>query len=65
MSDTTNNLREYEAIASTVQQYINGGKSGRGEEMKPAFHLDATIFGYVGADLFAGPIQGEWPGKRA
>ena len=25
--------------------------------MKPAFHEDATIFGYVGPDLFAGPIQ--------
>ncbi len=25
--------------------------------MKPAFHKDATIFGYVGADLLAGPIQ--------
>lgn len=25
--------------------------------MKPAFHPDATMFGYVGADLFAGPIQ--------
>jgi len=25
--------------------------------MKPAFHEDATIFSYVGADLFAGPIQ--------
>ena len=25
--------------------------------MKPAFHDDATIFGYVGPDLFAGPIQ--------
>ncbi len=24
--------------------------------MKPAFHKGATIFGYVGADLFAGPI---------
>ncbi len=22
-----------------------------------AFHPDATIFGYVGSDLFAGPIQ--------
>ena len=30
--------------------------------MKPAFHADATIFGYVGPELFAGPIQGmfEW-----
>ena len=25
--------------------------------MKPAFDKDATIFGYAGADLFAGPIQ--------
>jgi hypothetical protein len=25
--------------------------------MRPAFHEDATIFGYVGPDLFAGPIQ--------
>ena len=26
--------------------------------MKPAFHQDANIFGYVGPDLFGGPIQG-------
>lgn len=25
--------------------------------MKHAFHRDATIFGYVGSNLFAGPIQ--------
>ena len=25
--------------------------------MRPAFHEDATIFGYVVEDLFAGPIQ--------
>ena len=25
--------------------------------MKPAFHADATIFGYVGAELFGGAIQ--------
>ena len=25
--------------------------------MRPAFHPDATIFGYVGNDLFAGPIE--------
>ena len=25
--------------------------------MKPAFHEQATVFGYVGDDLFAGPIQ--------
>jgi hypothetical protein len=57
MSNITTNLSDYEAIAHTVQQYINGGKSGRGADMKPAFHPDATIFGYIGSDLFAGPIQ--------
>jgi hypothetical protein len=48
---------EREAITKVVQHYIDGAKSGRGEDMKPAFHEDATIFGYVGAELFAGPID--------
>lgn len=52
------NQTEHDAIAKTVQHYIDGGRSGRGDDMKPAFHQDATIFGYIGADLFAGPIQG-------
>jgi hypothetical protein len=51
------NLSEYDEIARTIQTYINGGKSGRGDEMKPAFHASATIFGYLGADLIGGPIQ--------
>ena len=51
------NLSESDAITRTVQHYINGARSGRGADMKPAFHPDATIFGYVGADLFGGPIQ--------
>jgi hypothetical protein len=44
-------------IESTIQHYINGAKSGKGNDMKPAFHQDATIFGHIGSDLFAGPIQ--------
>ena len=51
-------LTEYDAISKTVHAYINGGISGRSSDMKPAFHADATIFGYIGPDLFAGPIQG-------
>lgn len=58
MNDTTNNLNEYQAISNTIQQYINGGKSGRSDDMKPAFHANATIHGYLGPDLIAGPIQG-------
>ncbi len=57
MSNTQTEVSEHDAIAKTVQHYIDGAKSGSGDEMKPAFHKDATIFGYAGADLFAGPIQ--------
>ena len=57
MSTATLNVTEYDVIADVVQHYIDGAKSGKGDDMKPAFHEDATIFGYAGADLFAGPIQ--------
>ena len=58
MSTTaTTSLTEYGAIAEAIQPYIDGAKSGKGDDMKPAFHEDATIFGYAGDDLFAGPIQ--------
>ncbi len=57
MSNAAIDVSEHDAIAKTVQHYIDGAKSGKGEDMKPAFHKDATIFGYAGADLFAGPIQ--------
>ena len=57
MSNAPTNVSEYDAIAKTVQHYIDGAQSGRCTDMKPAFHKDATIFGYAGTDLFAGPIQ--------
>lgn len=56
-SKSTTDLSEYDAISRTVQIYVDGGKSGRGADMKSAFHPDAAIFGYVGQNLFAGPIQ--------
>ena len=57
MSTPPTSVNEYDAIAKTVQHYLDGARTGRGADMKPAFHQDATIFGYVGPDLFAGPIQ--------
>ncbi len=57
MNKIATNVDEYNAITSTLQHYIDGARSGRGDDMKPAFHEDATIFGYVGSELFAGPIQ--------
>ncbi len=57
MSNTATNVDEYNVIAKVIQQYVNGAKSGKSDDMKPAFHKGATVFGYVGDDLFAGPIQ--------
>ena len=57
MSIPSTDVNEHDAIAETIQHYIDGARTGKGDAMKPAFHKDATIFGYIGADLFAGPIQ--------
>jgi hypothetical protein len=57
MSNTAIKVSEYDAIEKIIQHYLDGARSGKGEDMKPAFHKDATIFGYAGPDLFAGPIQ--------
>ena len=50
-------INELDAITEVINCYVGGGKSGRGEDMKPAFHQNATIHGYVGEELFAAPIQ--------
>lgn len=57
MSTSTATVSEYDAIAATVQRYVEGGRSGRTDEMKAAFHPGATIYGYIGEELFGGPIQ--------
>ncbi len=57
MSTASTTVSESDAIAETIQRYIEGGRSGRTDEMKAAFHPGATIFGYIGPDLFGGPIQ--------
>ena len=57
MTHSATNVNESNAITKVVDRYLAGAKSGKGDDMKPAFHQDATIFGYIGADLFAGPIQ--------
>ncbi len=57
MNNAHTGVSENDAITKVVQHYIDGAKSGKGDDMKPAFHEDATIFGYIGTDLFAGPIE--------
>ena len=51
-------VEEVNAITQTIQHYIDGARTGKGDAMMPAFHEGATIYGYVGPDLFGGPIQG-------
>jgi hypothetical protein len=57
MNNAPTTVGEHDMITEVIQHYIDGARSGRGDDMKSAFHEDATIFGYVGTDLFAGPIQ--------
>lgn len=48
---------EESAVSRTLATYINGGVSGRSDDMRSAFHANATIHGYIGEELFGGPIQ--------
>jgi hypothetical protein len=57
MPSVAPNMSEYDAIAKVIQHYIDGARSGKSDDMKPAFHKDATIFGHDGSELFAGPIK--------
>jgi hypothetical protein len=45
---------EYDAIVKTMQLYIDGSKHGRSQTMRPAFHPDASFFGYAGEHLAVG-----------
>jgi Putative lumazine-binding len=47
-------LTEYDGIVNTMQMYIDGSKQGKSELMRPAFHPDASFFGYVGGELVIG-----------
>ena len=47
------NIDDYKSITETVQHYLDGARTGKGEVMKRAFHADATIFGYIGQDHLA------------
>ena len=57
VSKSADNQRDIEAISSVIQTYVQGGRNGDAAIMKPAFREDATIHGYLGGDLLAGPID--------
>lgn len=56
-------VKEYEEIVEVLNKYVQGVISGKSEMMKPSFHKDATMFGYVnGVDLVEGSIQNLYDG---
>lgn len=48
---------EYDAITKVMQRYLEGGKAGKSELMRPGFHPDATIVGYYSGGLLTGSIE--------
>jgi hypothetical protein len=50
----TEYLTQYDEIVKTIQMYIDGCKQGKSELMRPAFHPDASFFGYAGEQLAIG-----------
>jgi len=53
-SSARNDSRQIEAV---MQTYVEGGRTGSVDTLRPIFHELATICGYVGPDLFAQPIE--------
>ena len=43
---------EHDAIVKTMQRYIDGGRAGKSDLMRPAFHPDASFIGFAGGKLY-------------
>ena len=54
---SADNPKDIEAISSVIQTYAEGGRRGDAAVTKRAFRENATIHGYIGGGLLAGPIQ--------
>ncbi len=50
----TEYLTDYDEIVKTVRMYIYGSKQGKSDLMRPAFHPNASFFGYAGEQLAIG-----------
>lgn len=57
MSTSPAPIADYEAIEQTVGCYCHAATTGCSSDMRPAFHEDAQIFGYLDGKPFFGPIQ--------
>jgi Putative lumazine-binding len=50
-------VSQYDAIAETMQGYLDGLRAGKSELMRPVFHAAATFFGHYPGGVMNGPIQ--------
>jgi len=53
----TSNQKDTEDISSVIQTYVEGGRKGDANIMKPSFRKNAIIHGHTDGGLLAGPIQ--------
>ncbi len=54
-------LSPHDEILKTLQLYLDGSKQGKSELMRPAFHPEASFFGYAGEQLAVGtPFLFDW-----
>lgn len=49
-------IEDFDAIAATVQMYIDGSAQGDAAKLAEAFHPDAQMYGAVGEQRFDMPI---------
>jgi hypothetical protein len=50
----TKSSSEHDEVLKTLQMYIDGSKQGKSALMRPAFHPQASFFGYAGDQLAVG-----------
>lgn len=55
-------LKDYQAIAETLQDYVDGARVPRADQMRSAFLTSGKIFGHLGDHMLADPIEAlfEW-----
>ncbi len=51
-------VKDYQAVKETLNKYLEAGKQGKSEIMKPAFHKDAIMYTSADGNVSGGAIQG-------
>lgn len=57
VSKSADNQQDIESISVVIQRYVEGGREGDAAIMKRSFRENATVHGYIGGVLLAGPIR--------